>query len=376
MLRFTLAILFFSSSILFGQTTVSDSFIFDGEDRSYRIYIPAIYDADVPVPLIFNLHGYGSTNVEQEAYGDFRPIADTANFIIVHPQGLVDDAGSTHWNNFATSSVDDIGFINALLDTLIANYSINTNRVYSTGMSNGGFMSYELACQLSHRITAVASVTGSMTYLMETNCSAGHPTPILQIHGTADAVVPYDGNIACIAIEDLVENWVEFNHCSDEPTVLEFPDIDPDDGCTATHFIYEDGWLGSSVEFIRINDGGHTWPGAPIDITTTNHDFNASVEIWRFFQQFELNKLTSSVEEIEEKNEIYAYPNPSQNGNFNINLGDHTGLNLTLYDAKGKLIKTFYTQKDEFEISVNSKGLFFLQVQGEKIDYTLSLVVE
>ena len=103
---------------VYAQTTTSGSYVFDGQSREYRVYIPAAYDGSTPVPLVFNLHGYGSNNVEQEQYGDFRAIADTANFIIVHPMGLTDLFGSTHWNAFGTSDVDDVGFLSSLIDTI------------------------------------------------------------------------------------------------------------------------------------------------------------------------------------------------------------------------------------------------------------------
>ncbi|MAC86368.1 MAG: hypothetical protein CMC94_05420 [Flavobacteriales bacterium] len=98
---------------------------------------------------------------QQMIYGDFRSIADTANFIIVHPQGLLNSLGETHWS-LGQSSVDDIGFVNALYAHLVSNYNINLDQVYSTGMSNGGAMSYYLACNMSDKIAAIASVTGSM----------------------------------------------------------------------------------------------------------------------------------------------------------------------------------------------------------------------
>ena len=98
-------------------------------------------------------------------YGDFRKIADTANIIIVHPQGLLDYTGVTHWN-LGQSNVDDIGFLNSLYSYIVSIYNINLDKVYSTGMSNGGYMSYYLACNISDKIAAIASVTGSMGSFM------------------------------------------------------------------------------------------------------------------------------------------------------------------------------------------------------------------
>ena len=178
------------------QQTIEDTIMYDGRMRTFILYVPESYQADVPAPLVLNFHGYTSNNLEQMFYGDFRPIADTAGFLIVHPMGTVDLLGNTHWNvGWGSSTVDDVGFTNALLDTLSAEYNINQDRIYSTGMSNGGFMSYRLACELSNRIAAIASVTGAMTINTPSTCSPEHPMPVMEIHGTADSTVPYNGNI-------------------------------------------------------------------------------------------------------------------------------------------------------------------------------------
>ena len=146
------------------QQTITATITHDALQREYILYVPASYTGSNAVPLVFNFHGYTSNATEQMWYGDFRPIADTANFIIVHPNGMLDATGTTHFNvGWGGSTIDDVGFTSALLDSISADYNINADRVYSTGMSNGGFMSYQLACQLSDKIAAIASVTGSMS---------------------------------------------------------------------------------------------------------------------------------------------------------------------------------------------------------------------
>jgi len=145
--------------------TINGSIEHNGMDRSYILYVPESYDGTKAVPLVLNFHGYTSNAKDQMNYGDFRPLADKEGFIVVHPQGTLLD-GKTHWNVGGwtlASKVDDVAFTEALLDHLSSEYKIDAKRVYSTGMSNGGYMSFLLACQLSNRIAAVASVTGSMT---------------------------------------------------------------------------------------------------------------------------------------------------------------------------------------------------------------------
>src|SRR5258706_3847373 len=155
---FLFYLLFCFPLFLSGQQTINGTIMHDGLQRDYILYVPASYVPGTPAPLVLNFHGYTSNAFEQMFYGDFRPIADTAGFLIVHPNGTVDQLGNQHWNvGWGTSTVDDVGFTNALIDSLSAQYDINQDRVYSTGMSNGGFMSYKLACDLSNRIAAIAS---------------------------------------------------------------------------------------------------------------------------------------------------------------------------------------------------------------------------
>jgi polyhydroxybutyrate depolymerase len=116
--------LFFSFYISFCQSTVSGNFIHNNINRSYRIYIPASYDGTVAVPLVLNLHGYGSNAIEQELYTNFKSIADTANFILVHPNGSFDGLGNRFWNTFGNSNVDDLGFISTLIDTISSDYNL------------------------------------------------------------------------------------------------------------------------------------------------------------------------------------------------------------------------------------------------------------
>jgi polyhydroxybutyrate depolymerase len=176
------------------QQTINASITNGGIQRDYILYVPANYTGTSGVPLLFNFHGFTSNATQQMFYGDFRSIADTAGFIIVHPEGTLDNNGITHFNvGWGASTVDDVAFSSALIDSISAQYNIDQDRVYSTGMSNGGFMSFKLACELSDRIAGIASVTGSILPLTLSNCNALHSTPIMQIHGTTDGTVPYNG---------------------------------------------------------------------------------------------------------------------------------------------------------------------------------------
>jgi polyhydroxybutyrate depolymerase len=365
---------FLFSAIGYAQTTVTSSFEYDGEMREYKLYIPDIYDGSEPAPLVFNLHGYGSNNLEQEVYGDFRPIADTAHFIIVHPMGLTDDVGSTHWNCFGTSSVDDVGFLSALIDTIYAAYNIDGNRIYSTGMSNGGFMSYKLACLLSGRIAAIASVTGSMTPIEFDAAITNHPMPVMEIHGTNDGTVPYEGNLFFMSSTDIIDHWVAFNECDPEPVVTELPDVDDSDGCTATHFVYENGLLGSTVEHYRINDGEHTWPGSSFGGAGTNNDFNASEEIWRFFSKYRLNVLTSGIDTEVAPVEFMMYPNPSNQSEVTLSFADNAMKNITVHNSLGQVILETAEAASTIQLNIEEKGMFFVTINQDGAMHTQKLI--
>ena len=328
------------------QTTVTGTIRHGGLLREYRLYVPAIYTGSPGRrPLLFNLHGYGSNNQQQEFYGDFRPIADTANFLVVHPNGTFDTANNRNWNTFGPrgSGVDDVGFLSALLDTLSARYRVDPDRVYSTGMSNGGFMSYELACQLSGRVAAIASVTGSMTASRLSTCAAGRPVPVLEIHGTADGTVPYTGGTALqfVAVPTLLASWVQRNGCNPMPIVTPVPDTNTADGCTAERSVWTDGRNGSVVEHYRIIGGGHTWPGSAFTTGVTNRDISASREVWRFLRPYRLKQFALASPTAAQAAGIVIFPNPTA-ATVTVRLPATLTLrpgSLTVHDAQGRRLQ-------------------------------------
>jgi len=326
---------------LTAQQTIDGTLTHDSEERTYKLYVPDSYTGNTAVPLVFNFHGYTSNAEQQSFYGDFRPIADVENFIVVHPQGLLDDMGNTHFNAQWQSTVDDIGFTSALIDDLVANYNIDETRIYSTGMSNGGFMSYTLACELSDKFAAVASVTGSMTINQVTDtCNPTNARPAMQIHGTADAVVPYNGNVWMAKIEDVVNLWVSKNGCDIDPVISPVPDENIIDGSTAEHYIYSNGTNGAEIELYKITGGAHTWPGTSIVFPGTNLDFSASEKIWEFFAKYDINgRIITSADLLDKNNiEVNIFPNPVQDV-INIQIENSFLNSIRVVNTLGKLIQ-------------------------------------
>ena len=287
--------------IALAQQTINASINHGGITRNYILYVPASYSAVTEVPLVFNFHGYTSNATEQMLYGDFRTIADTAGFIIVHPEGTLDNSGATHWNvGWGGSNVNDINFTSTLIDSIASEYSINLDRVYSTGMSNGGFMSYQLACELSDRIAAIASVTGSMNLGWFNSCNPNHPMPVMEIHGTLDPTVSYNASIFTESIPNIMDFWGNFNNCNSTAIATNVPNTNPTDGCTAEHQIWENGSNGVAVEHYKIIGGEHSWPGALFPNGVTNQDINAGEKIWEFFNKYDINGLiqTTNIKNI------------------------------------------------------------------------------
>ncbi|MDY6857190.1 MAG: PHB depolymerase family esterase [Thermodesulfobacteriota bacterium] len=283
--------------------TINATLDYDGMQREYILYVPKSYTGEESVPLVFNFHGYFGTAAEQMEKADFRPIADTEGFIIVHPQGAPDLTGNTQWNSVSTNNsdttIDDVGFVEALLDTIAYQYNIDLTRVYSAGFSMGGFMSYFLACQLNEKFAAVASVAGSMTLENIFDCNPQYPIPILDIHGQNDVVVPYIGlqwkGDVYLGAEDVIQYWVSQNNCDPRPTATTLPDIDLNDGyissysSTVEKIVYAGGDNGITVEHFKIAFGSHSWPGSMQTKPGTNQDIDASIEIWKFFSKYDIN---------------------------------------------------------------------------------------
>jgi len=345
---------------------IADSIWHDNAYRHYILYIPPAYAAEANLPLVFNLHGRGSNSFEQKFYSKMNEVADTSGFMVCYPQ-------STSFNNvniwnsgFDTTAVDDVGFIDALIDEFVADYDIDLNRVYSCGMSNGGYQSYYLACEIPNRFAAIASVTGTMFPPVYDSCDPGKAMPVLQIHGTNDGVVLYNGSSSAQAIEEVIAFWVANNLCNATGDTIAIPDIDITDNSTAQLISYTNCENNSAVQFYKIFNGEHTWPGAAIDLLgVTNYDINGSEVIWNFFKQHSLEGqiLNTSLSGLAD---INISPNPA-NEFININ-GLENSTQVKILSLGGNLIKeiTNVTAHTKIDISYLPAGMYFVNVLNER----------
>lgn len=254
----------------------------DNLQREYLLYIPESYTGSESVPLVFSLHGAGGTKESQYALSAFNVLADSENFILVTPEATAALGPLTFWNQQNNpNGADDVGFINALIDEIARRYTIDLDRVYLAGSSNGAFMALQITCELSDKIAATAAIKGYMTPDQINSCNPTTPTAIIQMHGTDDPLVPYAG------VEATLQFWNAFNQTDDSPISSTRPDIDPSNGNTTNSFLYINGTNAIQVEHLVVVNGVHDWFGEP----GTNYDINASAEAWAFFNRFDLNGI-------------------------------------------------------------------------------------
>src|SRR5687767_5584231 len=291
-----------------------DSIFDQGTYRTFIIHLPSDYNESNEYPLVFNLHGLGSNAIQQQLYSQIDAVADEEDLIVVYA-----DAINNNWDLFGNT---DVNFLSLLVDTLKERYSIN-ECLFSTGMSQGGFLSYKLACELSKPISAIAVVTGNMALAWQFFCNAPDALSVVHFHGTADAVVSYYGSPGIPPVEESVRGWAQHNHCNDLPDIIALPDISSSDSSSVEEHRYVGCDDDSEVILYKIINGGHTWPGAyPLPpLGNTNQDIDASSIIGDFFEAH-CNSATA-VESIINSDAVQIFPNPN-NGAFTVEYAHHT----------------------------------------------------
>lgn len=250
-----------------------------GMTRTIRVHVPASYDPTRPTPVVLDFHGYTMSGQSQEDMTRFPAKADAEGFITAHPDGTGAIRG---WNagdccgEPAQNDLDDVGFVNALLDEMEARLCVDTHRIFSTGFSNGGFLSHRLACEASDRIAAIAPVSGMMGI---DDCHPTRPVPVMHFHGTADTIVPYagGGTTGFRSAAETDAGWAMRDGC-EAATTEAFAHGEvrclTHTGC--------DG--GSEVTLCTITNGGHTWPGgAYFPGGHITQDVSATDAMWAFF---------------------------------------------------------------------------------------------
>lgn len=229
-----------------------------GGDRPVNMFVPNSYQPGTPVPLVMMLHGYSATATLEELYLDITKQAAIRGFIYAYPDGTKDASGLEFWNatdaccNLYGSTVDDSTYLSTVITEIQAQYSIDPKQIYLVGHSNGAFMSYRMACDHADQIAAFASLAGAM-WEDTTKCTPSGPVSMLEIHGTANAVIAYNGGVidsytldggliphTFPGVTTSVADWVTFDGCGTKPDTTAPPlDLDsvlPGDETTVTKY--------------------------------------------------------------------------------------------------------------------------------------------
>jgi polyhydroxybutyrate depolymerase len=230
-----------------------------GIERSFDLHVPANYDPTKRTPLVLVFHGYTMSASSIATATHFSETADKRGMIVAYPDGTGGGFNAGDCCGTASSNkVDDLGFTRDLLGKLEAEYCVDEKRVFSTGFSNGGFFSYRLACELADKIAAIAPVSGVFGVDPAT-CKPKRPVPVLHIHGTGDAVVPYLGGGVALSrsVATSVAAFRTNNACAtDGKVVFTKGDVE----CTS----WAPCTAGADVELCEVAAGGHQWPGGDL----------------------------------------------------------------------------------------------------------------
>jgi|TARA_B110000240_G_scaffold154425_1_gene171312 polyhydroxybutyrate depolymerase len=355
-------------SVSHAQGYISETIQYNGLTRAYSIYVPASYDGTTNFPLLFNFHGGNGVIANWRTTADMRPIADTADFILVYPQARPDpsDGNSLNWLPKTAGTFNDVPFVSALIDSITSDYQIDQNRIYACGYSLGGEFSYELACKLNSKIAAIGAVARTMQANPNSYCSPVHPTGILTILGTNDLTSPYNG-LTFGGIEYYISAaathsyWATHNNCDTSATMSTVsPSVERYTWSTASGCSY--------VEELKVIGGGHDWPGSFGNMT-----IDASEEIWQFVSSYDINGLIgcapTSLNEYSSTQENYrVYPNPV-NSELTIELEIAEEKEFRIYSTIGELVSSGRLNSNINTINLSSlpPNVYVLNIDNHSI---------
>ena len=385
---------------IYSQEFDQVNFIHDGIDREYLVYIPNVYDSSESIPLVLNFHGFGGTAYDHYKYtSDMTSLADTANFLLVYPQGAAGSDGYSHWNiadENSKSDIDDLGFTSAMIDDLIQTYNVDTLRIYATGFSNGAAFTYDLACRLSQRIAAIAPVGENMTLVSYDECEATKPTGIISFHGTADESRPYDGIEGYnLSYEQINSFWTTLNETETEPTIAEI-NTNTEDGSSVELYTWEKGRKCSTVEHYKIINGGHSWPNPNAENwgkgDDVNRDIDTNVLIWNYVSEYDLYGIIDCEERVTNNeyqqleynfNLNQNYPNPfNPSTQIQYALPEATQVTLEVFNSVGQKVMELVNGQQSagyhtatFNASGLSSGVYFYKLSTSSFINTKKMLL-
>lgn len=355
--------------------------VHQGYDRTYVLHIPPQYDGSDSLPLVINLHGGGGSAQQQAIMTQMNPKADSEGFFVVYPNGTQLPIGYFGWNagEWSLSNIDDVDFISVLIDTLVANYRVDTLRIFATGFSLGAMMCHRLACELSERIAAVAPVEGGLTIDDWNSCQPQRLIPIMHLHHRYDASVPYYGDPTkqwAPPIDSVMEYWAQTNGCDigpdtfyNEQGALKQTWSRADDSCEVVFWTLEEG-------------NGHAWPGTP----TGSQELSANNEMWEFFMTHPIpvKEEEPSVEElpVDYRIDISSSPVVTHSATIRFTLDKPGRVELKLYDKLGRETTTLLNESlgaGSHEVIVDvgklSAGVYFCRLTASGTTTVAPLVI-
>ena len=265
---------------------------FDEEIREYYVSLPK--DTSEPIPIIINFHGFLSHAIDQQGFSQMDNYAHQNGIGVIYPEGV-----KRSWNvgKAILNDENDIGFVNALIDSVSSNYNIDSNRIYACGFSNGGTFSYELICGLSSKIAAFGSVGGNFIINEKRSCNINREIPLIHIHGTKDRLAKYNGyNGYFLSTISSVDFWAKHNQL-DKMVVENIEDIHKKDRTTVEKYTFYKDNSDTKVIHLKVVNGGHVWLGSPafdmlywkLLFGKNNREINSSKELIDFFLEYKLS---------------------------------------------------------------------------------------
>jgi len=330
--------------LFWGITSTSDaqydSIFVDEVFRTYLTHLPDSYTGEEELPLVLALHGGTGNAFNLQNQSQLSVKSDEEGFIVVYPEGLrLGLLNIRTWNagwccgQSSFQDIDDVGFIDQLLDELIDQFSIDESRIFITGISNGGYMSYRLACELSDGIAAIAPVAASISI---NDCQMSEPIPAIHLHSYEDKNVRYQGGFGegladhySPPLDSLFDIWSNQLNCQTVNDTLNHDDA-------FTHVVWKDCDCETEIQYYISTDGGHSWPGGnatPLGDPASAF-INANDLMWSFFENNPKDCISNTSNLFED--ELEVYPNPTNEKLF----VNHPEVNMKfkLYDLKGTLM--------------------------------------
>ncbi|MCA0454356.1 MAG: hypothetical protein LCI00_10315 [Chloroflexi bacterium] len=254
--------------------------------RQYTVYVPESYfEAEAPVPLILALHGAGGTGQGMQAFSGLDAIADQEGLLVAYP-----DAISNAWNDGrgdGVSEINDLGYLEHIIDSVAEKADIDRTRVYATGFSRGAMMAYRLICNYPTQFAGIAAVASTFPTYLISECQNAPPVPVMMVQGTDDPIIPWTGiPRGYLSAMNSLRFWAQHNRCSTAGPIKEAVDLSPLDGTRL--LIQTASKCVQPTVLYGVFNGGHTWPGHPIqagmELGLTSTDFDVAVTMWAFFE--------------------------------------------------------------------------------------------